>query len=28
VTVWAVLPAPPCRRPGQVNGHAQSAREA
>jgi len=28
VTVWAVLPAQPCRRPCQVNGHAQSAREA
>src|SRR5258708_203106 len=28
VTVWAVLPAPPCRRPGQVNGHARSASEA
>jgi anti-sigma regulatory factor (Ser/Thr protein kinase) len=28
VTVWAVLPAPPGRRPGQVNGHAQSASEA
>src|SRR6266567_2536690 len=28
VTVWAVLPAPPCRRSGHVNGHARSASEA
>jgi anti-sigma regulatory factor (Ser/Thr protein kinase) len=28
VTVWAILPAPPCCGPGQVNGHAQSAGEA
>jgi anti-sigma regulatory factor (Ser/Thr protein kinase) len=28
VTVWAILPAPPCRRPGAVNGHAQSAQSA
>jgi hypothetical protein len=27
VTVWAILPAPPCR-PGWVNGHARSASEA
>jgi anti-sigma regulatory factor (Ser/Thr protein kinase) len=26
VTVWAILPAPPCRGPGAVNGHARSAR--
>ena len=25
VTVWAMLPAPPCRWAGAVNGHAQSA---
>jgi len=28
VTVWAILPAPPCRGPGAVNGHAPSASEA
>jgi anti-sigma regulatory factor (Ser/Thr protein kinase) len=28
VTVWAILPAPPRRGPGPVNGHAQSASEA
>jgi hypothetical protein len=28
VTVWAILPAPPCQGPGSVNGHAQSASEA
>ena len=25
VTVWAVLPAPPCRGPGPSNGHARTA---
>ena len=28
VTVWAILPAPPCRGRGAVNGHAQPASEA
>lgn len=28
VTVWAILPAPPCRGPGVVNGHTRSASEA
>ena len=28
VTVWAMLPALPCRGSGPVNGHAQSASEA
>ena len=28
VTVWATLPALPCRGSGPVNGHAQSASEA
>jgi anti-sigma regulatory factor (Ser/Thr protein kinase) len=25
VMVWAILPTPPCRAPGRVNGHAQAA---
>ena len=28
VTVWAILPAPPYRGPGAVNGHAQLVGEA
>jgi anti-sigma regulatory factor (Ser/Thr protein kinase) len=28
VTVWAILPAPPCHGPGRVNGHARSAGKA
>jgi len=28
VTVWAILPAAPCRVNGVANGHAQSASEA
>jgi len=28
VTVWAILPAPPCREPGTVNGHAQAVGES
>lgn len=28
VTVWAILPAPPGRRPGAANGHARAAGEA
>lgn len=27
VTVWAIIPAPPCHRPGAVNGRAQPASE-
>jgi len=27
VTVWAILPAPPCRGPRAVNGHARPASE-
>jgi len=25
VTVWAIMPAPPCRGPGTANGHARMA---
>ena len=28
VTVWAILPAPPCRGHGTANGHARAAGEA
>ncbi len=28
VTVWAILPAPPCLGPGTANGHARAAGEA
>ena len=28
VTVWAILPAPPCRGLGAANGHARAAGEA